>query len=114
MTNAPLHRDSRSFFRLALLSGAAIGLSGATATITRAQPPTQEPSQEQLPALLWQLAMLAPDDFAQLMNADDPDVAAATATPAAAAPQPEAPKAADPSPYPNRDPLTGRVKSFRK
>ena len=109
MTNAPLHRDSRSFFRLALLSGAAIGLSGATATITRAQPPTQEPSQEQLPALLWQLAMLAPDDFAQLMNADDPDVAAATATPAAAAPQPEAPKAADPSPYPNRDPLTGRV-----
>lgn len=96
MTKATSNRDSRSFLTLALVAGAAIGLSGVASGTARAEPPTQE----EVAAMLWQLAFLAPDEFADLMDDPDADITA---------PQPEADKVAPASPYPDRDPATGRV-----
>lgn len=101
MTKTTINRDSRSFLRIALVAGAAIGLSGGTCRLAHAEPPTEQETA----MLLWQLAMLSPTDFAEFM--DDPDADLAAPQPETA--KPDEPKAAEASPYPVRDPLTGRV-----
>jgi type II secretion system protein D len=97
MTQISPHRGSFPLLRLALVAGAAIGLSGGASRHAVAEPP----SEDELPSLMWQLSLLSPDELADLMD-DPPEAAAPAPTPT------PVPKAADAAAYPERDAL-GRV-----
>ncbi len=87
--------DRLRLFRLSLIAGTALGLAGAPTLLARAEPP----DETELAAIFWQLSMLSPEEFAEMM--DDPAIAADQ--PVAAAPKP-----ADATVYPARD-AHGRV-----
>ena len=97
MTTSPRAPDSSRLLRLAILAGTTIGLAGACPRTVLADPP----EEDEVPAAFWQLAMLSPEEYAELM--DDP--AALPAPQGTPAPMP---KPADAAVYPERD-ARGRV-----